>query len=700
MYSSVSLNLFTETASPPHSPALSVVESRSSWLSGLAAVAAPWSPVSLEGITKSEGGPVRGTALAKALWKPDHEAVACSEEHCSVRFGLIDRKHHCRRCGQIFCGAHSSNTTLLWPAFEDAATLPTPKATPKSTPHSSSTNLPGLVATSTPTTSPSNSGITLTLPGRPGTPPTSLPPVPTPVPSRVCDTCFFSTPIAAQQALTPPSPNAGTVGYNTKPLAFRQATTPLTRSPLVSPAHSPPTLSDLHRSSSSRRSSLSRERRAKSSSRSRQNSGPTSSSVGSNASSFPSIPSSASSSADGSQVFFGGNAGSRRNISPAGSLRVRNASTAVVFRDETLSEQTEEEESEDEEEAEVLDEVVGGKGKAHHIDITRWGSCQRDAVLCAGTRAEGSTRRFTKGAPTLLLSFLFLQQSDERMPFPTVKLSSGYEIPGFAFGCGSKWRTSSVNDGSVDEGLVKAIHEALDAGFTSIDGAENYFNEDSLGHALATYPNLPPRSDLFIKTKVLSSIAAIPSSLKLQLERLKLSYIDLYLIHSPKPFDVDTEEGKEKLRAAWREMEQLVDEGWVRSIGVSNFEPRHFEAFWDEARIKPALNQDTLEYCKEKGIVGGPLDAVLLEISASLAAKGQQVTLGQILYQWASAKGYTIVSTSAKFERMKEYLGGGDFGLTPEQIQKIDEAGAEGEKKGYGQYNAWLVSKDQVPKDK
>ncbi|ORY70772.1 hypothetical protein BCR35DRAFT_269588, partial [Leucosporidium creatinivorum] len=46
--------------------------------------------------------------------QPDEEALICADADCTIRFGLIDRKHHCRRCGEIYCAAHSSRTSSLW----------------------------------------------------------------------------------------------------------------------------------------------------------------------------------------------------------------------------------------------------------------------------------------------------------------------------------------------------------------------------------------------------------------------------------------------------------------------------------------------------------------------------------------------------------------------------------------------------------
>ncbi|GAA5961971.1 hypothetical protein JCM8115_001632 [Rhodotorula mucilaginosa] len=207
---SVSRDLFAHP-SPPHSPSIAVTESRSSsWLNSLAG---PFSPSAASandasnkelGATSGVAAVVRGYMIPRSQWKADDSADQCADPDCSQRFDLMHRRHHCRTCGDIYCSAHSSRSTFLWPSAEDDAVPAfTPRATPRSTPRSSAVDLPSLVnsalsnnlnlnasAISTGSNGSSASADTST--------PTSSPPrnqpVVMPISARVCDRCYFSAP--------------------------------------------------------------------------------------------------------------------------------------------------------------------------------------------------------------------------------------------------------------------------------------------------------------------------------------------------------------------------------------------------------------------------------------------------------------------------------------------------------------------------
>ncbi|GAA5969511.1 hypothetical protein JCM11641_008138 [Rhodosporidiobolus odoratus] len=196
--------------SPPGSPMLAAAEPKAGWLSSLA----PWSPSNPEAGKELGTVYVRGRMLPRAQWKRDEEAEKCADPDCVQRFDLLNRRHHCRTCGDIFCGAHSSRSTLLWPSSEDEPVPFTPRGTPRQTPRSSTVDLPSLAAaysvsptsscisTATASSSTSSSSAsTSTL--------TSSPPNPSamPCPARVCDRCYFSAPTASgapAPLLTPP----------------------------------------------------------------------------------------------------------------------------------------------------------------------------------------------------------------------------------------------------------------------------------------------------------------------------------------------------------------------------------------------------------------------------------------------------------------------------------------------------------------
>ncbi|OAX38219.1 Aldo/keto reductase [Rhizopogon vinicolor AM-OR11-026] len=260
------------------------------------------------------------------------------------------------------------------------------------------------------------------------------------------------------------------------------------------------------------------------------------------------------------------------------------------------------------------------------------------------------------------------------MPWDLIDLNSGYSIPNVAYG------TGSLGSG---QWPIDQITQAFDTGFYHIDTAQLYRNEADVGSAITEFGL--ERSNIFITTKY-SGLNGfdIPSSIRNSLDYLNTSYVDLYLIHNPKLAVPD-------IPTVWAQMEKVQEEGFARSIGVSNFNEKQLEILLSSARIKPAANQiylhpynyqqqsQTLEYAAKHDIVieaygaltpvtgepGGPVDAPLNEIAARLGA-----TTDQVLLAWVKAKGTVAVT----------YLSAGDLELSAEDIKAIDAAGTIGQK--------------------
>lgn len=188
------------------------------------------------------------------------------------------------------------------------------------------------------------------------------------------------------------------------------------------------------------------------------------------------------------------------------------------------------------------------------------------------------------------------------------KLNSGYEIPKIALGT---WQVSN-------EEVVDVVKSALSMGYRHIDSAVDYKNEEGVGKAIKE--SGIDRHELFITTKIPSGVKNYEEAKRTidkSLERLGTGYIDLMLIHSPKPWDElfkgsENNYFKENLEV-WKAMEEAVQEGKIKSIGVSNFEIEDIQNIIDHATIKPAVNQirvhightptEVIDYCKEKGIL-------------------------------------------------------------------------------------------------
>ena len=158
-----------------------------------------------------------------------------------------------------------------------------------------------------------------------------------------------------------------------------------------------------------------------------------------------------------------------------------------------------------------------------------------------------------------------------------VKLNDNTTIPLLAFG------TGTALYGKDAEVMVTA---AINAGFTHVDCAQVYRNEESLGAGIAAAGK--PREQLFVTTKLHRPAEgkSVRDTLIESLAKLRLEYVDLFLIHTPLNFP---EPGR--LKVVWKEMEALKKEGLARSVGVSNFRVAQLREILDGAEFPPSINQ-------------------------------------------------------------------------------------------------------------
>ncbi|KAF3901994.1 hypothetical protein AA313_de0200013 [Arthrobotrys entomopaga] len=179
-----------------------------------------------------------------------------------------------------------------------------------------------------------------------------------------------------------------------------------------------------------------------------------------------------------------------------------------------------------------------------------------------------------------------MSSGPETRSLPSFPLSHGGSIPIVAYGlgtaskCQAAWRTI---------GYDTCLGALTMAGFSHLDGAEAYGNEEELG--ISIKESGIPRSQLFVTTKVHKSISSPKKALSTSLEKLGTDYVDLYLIHAP--FWDEKEKGI-TIEAAWKEMEEIHSEGRAKAIGVSNFSITELQRVAHVAKIQPAANQ--IEY--------------------------------------------------------------------------------------------------------
>lgn len=256
-----------------------------------------------------------------------------------------------------------------------------------------------------------------------------------------------------------------------------------------------------------------------------------------------------------------------------------------------------------------------------------------------------------------------------------VTLNNGLEMPLVGYG------VFRVPDG---DDLAEAVKTAIAKGYRSIDTAQVYRNEESVGRGIraAIDEGLVAREELFITSKVWNdglsyeeTLAAYASSL----EKLGLDYLDLYLIHWP---GLDT-----SYIEAYKALEKIYQDGRVRSIGVSNFHVHHLEHLLKETTVIPVINQiefhphltqeEVLNYCKEHRIqveAWSPLmNGSLLEeaLIQQLASKYNK-TPAQIVLRYDVQHGVVTIPKTMTPSRMTENLDVFDFALADEEMAQLD----------------------------
>ncbi|CAJ60525.1 MULTISPECIES: aldo/keto reductase [Frankia] len=266
-------------------------------------------------------------------------------------------------------------------------------------------------------------------------------------------------------------------------------------------------------------------------------------------------------------------------------------------------------------------------------------------------------------------------------PVPTVPLAHGARMPQLGLG------TWPLDDHAV-QGVVE---QAIGLGYRLIDTAHNYGNEKGVGAGLRAAG--VAREELFVTTKFNKrshSVRGVRRAAAESTRRMGLDYVDLLLIHWPNPW-------RDRYVAAWKGLVDLVKDGQVRAIGVSNFKTTHLDRLLAETGVAPDVNQIQLDprlgrgairaYHAEHGIVTeawSPLGAGtgLLDepvIARIAAAHGR--TPAQVVLRWHVELGVVAVPKSASPARLAENIDVFDFSLTAAEITAISDLdrGAAGE---------------------
>lgn len=252
----------------------------------------------------------------------------------------------------------------------------------------------------------------------------------------------------------------------------------------------------------------------------------------------------------------------------------------------------------------------------------------------------------------------------------TVILRNKTAMPRFGFGTFLSEAGKTTQD---------AVRFALEAGYRHIDTARIYSNEADVG--LAIKESGIPRGEVFVTTKVWNDDQGYESTLKAfdaSLKRLKMDYVDLYLIHWPVP----------GLRnETWRALIKLQEAGGAREIGVSNFMIRHLDELLSQSAVVPAVNQietspfiqrcSLVEYCRKRDIVVESYSTMSRGKRVTderLVAIGKKYgkTAPQIMLRWALQNDIVIIPKSVHQERIYENAAIFDFEISAEDMAAIN----------------------------
>ena len=259
------------------------------------------------------------------------------------------------------------------------------------------------------------------------------------------------------------------------------------------------------------------------------------------------------------------------------------------------------------------------------------------------------------------------------------KMNNGLEIPKLALGT---WLID-------DDKAAEAVRQAIKIGYRHIDTAQAYGNECGVGEGIRTCGI--SRDKIFVTSKVAAenkTYESAANSINETLNKMKLDYIDMMIIHSPQPWvEVNQSDNRyfKENRQVWKAMEDAVEAGKVRTIGVSNFLEDDMDNILSDCKINPAVNQilahisntplKLIDYCKNKGILVeaySPIahGEILKNESIIKMAEKYKVTVPQLCIKYDLQLGMVVLPKTSNPEHMQSNADL-DFIITDQDMETL-----------------------------
>ncbi|HXP00802.1 MAG TPA: aldo/keto reductase [Luteibacter sp.] len=255
---------------------------------------------------------------------------------------------------------------------------------------------------------------------------------------------------------------------------------------------------------------------------------------------------------------------------------------------------------------------------------------------------------------------------------PNLTLNDGRSAPQLGFG------VFQIPDAETAE----AVASALSAGYRSIDTAAIYKNEAGVRQGIER--SGVPRGEIFLTTKLWNAEQGFDETLRAfdaSIAKLGTDYVDMYLIHWPTP-------KRDRYVDTWKAFIRLRDEGRIRSIGVSNFQPAHLDRIVKETGVVPVVNQIELhpDFTQRDVVAANAKHKVITEAWSPLGqggdllknatlvqiAKKHRKSAAQVVLRWHVQLGHMVIPKSVTPERIASNIDVFDFELSADEMKAID----------------------------